>query len=71
MRSVALVKKEGTLRNTQPSAHELQNLDLSRPSQDLREQNLIRTKVELGIKVDKKTENVFLYAAANKKREED
>lgn len=71
MRSVALVKTDNSLRNPQPSLTELQNADLSRPSAEQREKNLAQTRADLGMKVQSKTENSFLYAQALKKREED
>ena len=48
MKSYSLVKTEG-LRNTARSQRELQNTDLSRPSEKARLQNLAYTREQLGM----------------------
>lgn len=49
MKSYSLVKRDGTLRNPSKSQRELQNMDLSRPSDKERNANLLRTQRELGM----------------------
>lgn len=70
MKSYSLVKSEG-LRNTARSQTELQNMDLSRPSEKARRQNLEHTRSLLGVKSDKKSDPAFLCSAALKKVEKD
>ena len=60
-----------SLRNNQKSARELQNLDLSRPSDKERERNVAQTAKQLGVLVKAKNEPAFLSAQAQKKQEKD
>ena len=46
MKTYSVVKFEG-LKNPSKNARDLQNADLSRPSEDKRRENLERTKAEL------------------------
>lgn len=59
------------MRNTGKSQRELQNLDLSRPSDKARQQNLDLTREHLGMQVSKKSDPAFLCSAALKKVEKD
>ena len=70
MKSYSLVKTEG-LRNTARSQRELQNTDLSRPSEKARLQNLAYTREQLGMQTSKKSDPAFLCSAALKKVEKD
>ena len=70
MKNYSLVKFEG-LRNTDRSQRELQNLDLSRPSEKKRDQNLEVTRQQLGVKSDKKSNPAFLCQAALKPVQKD
>ena len=60
MKSYSLVKTEG-LRNTARSQRELQNTDLSRPSEKQRQQNLENTREQLGMKSSKKSDPQPVY----------
>ena len=67
MRSISLVKTEG-LRNKSKSIRELQNADLSRPSEAERQLNMDRTRAELGMKIAKKSDPAFVCSAALKQK---
>ena len=70
MKNYSLVVSEG-LRNPGLSTKELQNLDLSRPTEKQRQKNLEDTAVALGQKILKKSDPAFLCTAALKKVEKD
>lgn len=59
MKTYSVVKFEG-LKNPTKNARELQNADLSRPTDEKRRENIERTKAELNQTVVKKTEPSFV-----------
>lgn len=59
MKSYSVVRYDG-LANPNKSIRDLQNADLSRPSDEQRLANMEKTKQELGMKVAKKTEPAYV-----------
>ena len=75
MKSYSLVKAHGThkggLANPEKSERELQNADLTRPSDKKRWENLQETSRQLGLRVAKKNEPAYVCSSATKKQDED
>ncbi len=59
MKAYSLVKFEG-LANTAKKPKDLQNADLSRPSEDKRQENLQKTREVLNMAVNKKLEPAYV-----------
>ncbi len=59
MKYQSIVKFEG-LKNPTKLQKDLQNADLSMPTEEKRLENLEKTKIDLGFQVSKKTENAFV-----------
>jgi hypothetical protein len=75
MKTFSLVKAHGSnkggLANPEKSERELQNADLSRPSDKVRQANLNETSRLLGMKVSKKNEPAYVCSSALKRKDED
>jgi hypothetical protein len=75
MKSYSLVKAHGSnkggLANPEKSERELQNADLSRPSDKFRQANLDETSRQLGLRVAKRNEPAYVCSSALKKKNED
>jgi hypothetical protein len=75
MKSYSIVKatatNKGGLANTEKTAIELQNCDLSRPSDKKRAANLAETAALLGVKVAKRNEPAYVCSSALKKKDAD
>jgi len=71
MKSYSLVKHSGDLSNPTKSSRQLQNVDLSRPSDKDREANLKNTAAELGMVSRRINQPSFVTSVATNKRPED
>ena len=69
MKSQSLVKRDGHLRNPNKSQRELQNADLSRPSDKERQKNLVRTQKDLGMLTQKAGQPAFLSTQLQSQKE--